>query len=84
MAWRGCHFPAKTLREIPPHGEVRSHGNFTDSGGVSGYHLSAFWTREDPQLTSEFDAACPCPDGLMQDETREGGWGLYFLAPGCS
>jgi hypothetical protein len=22
-----------------------------------------------PQLTSEFYAACPCPDGLMQDET---------------
>jgi hypothetical protein len=41
------------------------------------YHLpqvlSAFWTREDPQPTSEFVAACPCPDGLMQDETQEGG-----------
>jgi hypothetical protein len=24
--------------------------------------LSAFWTHEDPQPTSEFDAACPCPD----------------------
>jgi hypothetical protein len=35
--------------------------------------LSAFWTREDPQPTSEFDAACPCPDGLMQDGTQEGG-----------
>jgi hypothetical protein len=35
--------------------------------------LSAFWTREDPQPTSEFDAACPCPDGLMQDEIQEGG-----------
>ena len=35
--------------------------------------LSAFWTREDPQPTSEFVAACPCPDGLMQDETQEGG-----------
>jgi hypothetical protein len=35
--------------------------------------LSAFWTREDPQPTSEFGAACPCPDGLMQDETQEGG-----------
>jgi hypothetical protein len=35
--------------------------------------LSAFWTREDPQPTSEFDAACPCPDELMQDETQEGG-----------
>jgi hypothetical protein len=35
--------------------------------------LSAFWTREDPQPTSEFDAVCPCPDGLMQDETQEGG-----------
>jgi hypothetical protein len=31
--------------------------------------LSAFWTREDPQPTSEFDATCPCPVGLMQDET---------------
>jgi hypothetical protein len=35
--------------------------------------LSVFWTREDPQPTSEFDAACPCPDGLMQDETQERG-----------
>jgi hypothetical protein len=35
--------------------------------------VSAFWTREDPQPTSEFDVACPCPDGLMQDETQEGG-----------
>jgi hypothetical protein len=35
--------------------------------------LSAFWTREDPQPTSEFDATCPYPDGLMQDETQEGG-----------
>jgi hypothetical protein len=32
--------------------------------------LSAFRTREDPRPTSEFDAACPCPDGLMQDETE--------------
>jgi hypothetical protein len=36
-------------------------------------HVSAFWTREDPQPTSEFVAVCPCPDGLMQDETQEGG-----------
>ena len=35
--------------------------------------LSTFWTREDPQPTSEFVAACPCPDGLMQDGTQEGG-----------
>jgi hypothetical protein len=35
--------------------------------------LSAFWTREDPQPTSEFDVVCPCPDGLTQDETQEGG-----------
>jgi hypothetical protein len=34
--------------------------------------LSAFRTREDPQSTSEFVAACPCPDGLMQDGTQEG------------
>jgi hypothetical protein len=31
-----------------------------------------FWTREDPQPTSEFVAACPCLDGLMQDGTQEG------------
>jgi hypothetical protein len=35
--------------------------------------LSVFWTRGDPQPTSEFYIACPCPDGLMQDETQEGG-----------
>jgi hypothetical protein len=46
--------------------------------------LSAFRSREDPQPTSEFDVACPYPDGLMQDETQEGGCGLYYLAPGCS
>ena len=35
--------------------------------------LSAFWTHEDRQPTSEFVAACPCPDGLMQDGTQAGG-----------
>ena len=35
--------------------------------------LSAFRIHEDPRPTSEFDAACPCLDGLMQDETQEGG-----------
>jgi hypothetical protein len=35
--------------------------------------LSAFRTREDPQPTSEFVAACPCPNGLMQDGTQEEG-----------
>jgi hypothetical protein len=34
--------------------------------------LSAFRTREDRQPTSEFVAACPCSDGLMQDGTQEG------------
>jgi hypothetical protein len=33
--------------------------------------LSAFRTREDRQLTSKFVAACPCPDGLMQDGTQK-------------
>jgi hypothetical protein len=33
--------------------------------------LSAFRTHEDRQPTSEFIAACPCPDGLMQDGTQE-------------
>jgi hypothetical protein len=35
--------------------------------------MSAFRTREDPQPTSEFVVACPCPDELMQDGTQEGG-----------
>jgi hypothetical protein len=34
--------------------------------------LSAFRTREDRQPTNNFVAACPCPDGLMQDGTQEG------------
>jgi hypothetical protein len=34
--------------------------------------VSAFRTREDHQPTSKFVAACPCPDGLMQDGTQEG------------
>jgi hypothetical protein len=34
--------------------------------------VSAFWTREDRQPTSKFVAACPYPDGLMQDGTQEG------------
>jgi hypothetical protein len=36
-------------------------------------YLSAFQTREDPQPTGEFVAACPCPDELMQDGTQEEG-----------
>jgi hypothetical protein len=44
-----------------------------------------FWAREDPQLTSEFDAASPCPDGLMQDETQEGDEAYIILHRGaCS
>jgi hypothetical protein len=35
-------------------------------------NLSAFRTREVRHPTSEFVAACPCPDGLMQDGTQEG------------
>jgi hypothetical protein len=31
-----------------------------------------FRTREDHQPTSKFVAACPYPDGLMQDGTQEG------------
>jgi hypothetical protein len=44
--------------------------------------MSAFWTHEDPQPTSEFDAECPYPDGLMQDETREGGMRLILSCTG--
>jgi hypothetical protein len=45
--------------------------------------LSAFWTREDPQSTSEFDVACPCPDWLMQDETQEGDEAYIILHRGA-
>jgi hypothetical protein len=31
-----------------------------------------FRTRKDRQPTNKFLAACPCPDGLMQDGTQEG------------
>jgi hypothetical protein len=40
--------------------------------------LSAFQTREDRQPTSEFVAACPYPDGLMQDVTQTGGYAWAF------
>jgi hypothetical protein len=33
--------------------------------------VSAFRTREVRQPTSEFVAACPCPDRLMQDGTQK-------------
>jgi hypothetical protein len=34
------------------------------------HQLSAFRTHEDRQPTSKLVAACPCPDGLMQDGTQ--------------
>jgi hypothetical protein len=39
-----------------------------------------------PDRLVNFSAACPCPDGLMQDGTQAKGCGLYYLAPGgaCS
>jgi hypothetical protein len=52
----------------------RSHGATRERERASGGNrMSVFWTRGDPQPTSEFYAACPCLDGLMQDETQEGG-----------
>jgi hypothetical protein len=45
--------------------------------------VSAFRTREDPQPTSEFDVVCPCPDGLMQDETQEGDEAYIILHRGA-
>jgi hypothetical protein len=33
--------------------------------------------------TSEFCAACPCPDGLMQDRTQEGDEAYIILHRGC-
>jgi hypothetical protein len=45
--------------------------------------VSAFWTCEDPQPTSEFVAACPCPDGLMQDEHKRGNEAYIILHRGA-
>jgi hypothetical protein len=44
--------------------------------------LSAFRTRKDRQPTSEFVAACPFPDGLMQDGTQEGKMRLMLSCTG--
>jgi hypothetical protein len=44
----------------------------TRSGPYLARQLSAFQTRgPSTRPTSEFCAACPCPDGLMQDGTQE-------------
>jgi hypothetical protein len=45
--------------------------------------LSAFWTRGDRQPTSKFVAACPCPDGLMQDGIQEGTEAYVILRRGA-
>jgi hypothetical protein len=65
--------PAEEVAEDYPSGTQRESIVNTQLGPYLARQLSAFWTREDPQPTSEFDAVCPCPDGLMQDETQEGG-----------
>jgi hypothetical protein len=63
------------LKRLPKIVHLELNGKVlpTRSSPYLARQLSAFWTHEDPQPTSEFDTACPCPDGLMQDETREGG-----------
>jgi hypothetical protein len=45
--------------------------------------LLAFRTREVRQPTSAFVAACPCPDGLMQDGTQEGNEAYVILHRGA-
>jgi hypothetical protein len=45
--------------------------------------VSAFRTREVRQPTSEFVAACPCPDGLMQDGAQEGNEAYVILHRGA-
>jgi hypothetical protein len=64
---------AEEVAEVYPSGTQRESFANTQLGPYLARQLSVFWTREDPQSTSEFDVVCPCPDGLMQDETREGG-----------
>jgi hypothetical protein len=62
-------------RRLPAQG----HRCCSPSGSGSHCHLSAFRTREDRQPTSEFIAACPCPDGLMQDGTQAEGNEAYII-----
>jgi hypothetical protein len=45
--------------------------------------VSAFRIREVRQPTSEFVAACPCPDGLMQDGIQEGNDAYVILHRGA-
>jgi hypothetical protein len=42
----------------------------------------AFRPRGVPGQTSKFVAACPSPDGLVQDGTQGGKHGSYYIAPG--
>jgi hypothetical protein len=63
--------PKRLLKII--HLELNGKVFPTRSNPYLARQLSMVRTREDPQPTSEFDVVCPCPDGLMQDETQEGG-----------
>jgi hypothetical protein len=67
---RGAHFPSR---------EQFIHLLYV----FSLYFLSAFWTHEDRQPTSEFVVVCPCPDGLMQDGTKEGNKAYIILHQGA-
>jgi hypothetical protein len=60
-------------RKVPTNADWCLYAKGSPREGQAPRSMSAFRTREDPRPTSEFDAACPCPDGLMQDETQEGG-----------
>jgi hypothetical protein len=46
------------------------------------WYVLVFRTHEDRQPTSKFVAACPCPDGLMQDGTQAGGMRLKLSCTG--
>jgi hypothetical protein len=52
------------------HGKVLS----TPSEPLPGAPTVGVLDLEDPQPTSKFYVACPCPDGLMQDETQGLSW----------
>jgi hypothetical protein len=64
---------APSLAEGYPSGTQRESFRQHTAGPYLARQLSAFRTREDRQPTSEFVAACTCPDGLMQDGTQAGG-----------
>jgi hypothetical protein len=82
----GVHHPHKNIMTIDRPLELLHMDLFGPIAYISiggSKYLSAFRTREVRQPTSEFVAACPCPDGLMQDGTQEGNEAYVIMHRGA-